>query len=208
MKPLKLLASEGRWSLRQRDAEYLLLRDGRIFASSRSDGGEDDFARLGLARVTTTAPRVFVGGLGFGRVLRAVLERLPNGGRVTVSEASRALEGWHRGVLAPLHGDALADPRVTVEPGEAQQALARHRDAFDVVWLDVEASAAQVVGDADARLAALAGLSSARASLRKGGRLAVWSHVTHPGFMKRLREVGFAPAVERVGRALVFLGDV
>lgn len=208
MKPLKLLATEGRWSLRQRDAEYLLLLDGRVAATSRSDGSEEDLVRLGLARVTAAAPRVFVGGLAFGRTLKAVLERLPDGGRVTVSEASRALVTWHRGVLAPLHGDALADPRVTVEEGEAQAVLARHRDAYDVVLLDVEASAAQAVGDANERLAALAGLSSARASLKRGGRLAVWSHATHPGFLKRLREVGFEPAVEKVGHALVFLGDV
>lgn len=208
MKPLKQLATEGRWSLRQRDTEYLLLRDGRIYASSRSTGGEDDFVRLSLARVAGAAPRIFLGGLAFGHTLRAVLEVLPDAGRVVVSEVSPALVTWHRGVLATVHGDALADPRVTVETGEAQRVLAKHRDGFDVVMLDVEATAAQDTGDADERLAALAGLSSSRASLKKGGRLAVWSAATHPGFLKRLREVGFVPSVEKTGHHLVFLGDV
>lgn len=208
MKPLKLLATEGRWSLRQRDTEYLLLRDGRIYASSRSSGGEEEFVRFAFARVVSAAPRVFVGGLAFGHTLAAVLERLPDGGRVVVSEESPALVAWHQGVLAAVNGEALADPRVTVETGEAQRVLAKHRDGFDVVLLDVEATAAADTGDADERLAALAGLSSARASLKKGGRLAVWSAATHPGFLKRLREVGFAPSVEKTGHHLVFLGDV
>ncbi len=208
MKPLKLLATDGRWSLRQRADEYLLLRDGRVYATSRTHGGEEDLVRLGLARVMGAAPRVFLGGLGFAVALRAALDRLPDGARVTVSEGSPALETWNRGVLAPLHGHALEDPRVTVELGEAQQVLARHRDAFDVVLLDVESTPAQDTGDADERLAALAGLSSARASLKKGGRLVVWSAATHPGFLKRLREVGFEPSVEKTGSNLVFIGDV
>ena len=81
MKPLKVLATHGEWTLRQRDNVFMVQRAGRVVSTSKQDGHERDLVRMGLARVSTSAPRILIGGLGFGLLLRAVAEAAPPGDR-------------------------------------------------------------------------------------------------------------------------------
>lgn len=210
MKPWKTVATDGKFSLRQREREYLVLSDGKILMSSRHHGSEGELARIGFSRLATDTPRVLIGGLGFGFTLRAALDASPDLARVTVNEPSKAVVEWNRGPLASLNGHALDDPRVTVEAGDVQRVLSKHRRGFDVILLDIDNGPFAVTVDDDQSLYSIGGLSSVRASLKSGGRLAVVSAGTHPGFNKRLVEVGFSASVEYVsgGDALVFIGDV
>jgi spermidine synthase len=210
MKPWKVLATEGKWTLRQRDTEFMVQADGKIIATSRRHGGEEQLAQIACARVMSDAPKVFLGGLGFGFTLRAVLDALPDSARVTVNEPTAAVVEWNRGPLAAMNDHAVEDPRVLVEVGDVQRVLSKNRGAYDIVLLDLDNGPFPVSIEDDQTMFSIGGLSSVRASLRSGGRLAVWSASTHPGFNKRLREVGFTASVEKTGDAshLVFIGDV
>ena len=210
MKPWKTLATDGKFSLRQREREYMVLHEGKILMTSRQHGSEKDLVRIGCARVETDKPRVLVAGLGFGFTLRAALDVAPDLAKVTVSEPSKAVMEWNRGPLASLNGHALEDDRVTVEVGDVQRVLSKHRHGFDVIVVDIDNGPFAVDIDDDQSLYSIGGLSSVRASLKSGGRFAVLSAGTHPGFNKRLIEVGFSASVQYVGDgdSLVFIGDV
>jgi spermidine synthase len=209
MKPWKVIASEGKWTLRSRGDEFLVQVEGRVLLSSRRTGSEAELARIGCARLTSDGPRVLVGGLGFGFTLRAVLDVLPIGARVLVCEPSPAVVEWNRGPVAPLAGAPLEDHRVEVVVGDVQRLLPKHRGRFDVILLDLDEAPFPVSAIANSNLYDLGGLSSLRASLKKGGRLAIWSGGPQAGFTKRLTEVGFTAGVEKTGdgKHLVFKGD-
>lgn len=212
MKPWKTIATDGKWTLRQRDQEFMVQVDGKVLMTSRRHGSEDELARIGCARVNSASPHVLIGGLGFGFTLRAALDNLPDSAKVVVSELSKHVVEWNRsgGELAKLHGDSLDDHRVSVEVGDVQKLLSKNRNAFDVVLLDIDNGPFAVTVEDNETMYSIGGLSSVRASLKKGGRLAVWSAGTHPGFNKRLREVGFVASVEKTGdgQHLVFIGDL
>lgn len=209
MKPWKVIAKEDKWTLRCRGEEYLVQEEGRVLFSSRRHGSEQELARLACARFSGGGPKVLVGGLGFGFTLRAVLDVLPVGARVVVSERSPSLVEWSRGPVAPLAEAPLEDSRVEVVVGDLQRLLAKHRGAFDAMVMDLEQGPWVASPLAHANLYDVGGLSSMRASLRKGGRLALWAAGPEAGFLKRLRDAGFEPGVEKTGggKHLVFLGD-
>ncbi len=210
MKPWKTLATDGKFTLRQREREYMVLAEGKILMNSRQHGAEPELARIGIARIATASPKVLVGGLGFGFILRAALDVAPDLAKVMVNEPSKSVVEWNMGTLASVNGNALEDPRVIVEVGDVQRVLSKHRRGFDVILLDIDNGPFAVDIDDDLSLYSIGGLSSVRASLRSGGRLAVLSGGTHPGFNKRLEEVGFSASVQYVGGgdSLVFIGDV
>lgn len=210
MKPWKTLATDGKFTLRQREHEYMVLADGKILMNSRHHGEEPELARIACARLETSSPKLLVGGLGFGFILRAALDLAPDLAKVMVNEPSKSVVEWNRGPLASLNGHALEDPRVSVEVGDVQRVLSKHRRGFDAILLDLDNGPFAVDIDDDLSLYSIGGLSSVRASLRSGGRLAVLSAGTHPGFNKRLVEVGFSASAQHVGKgdALVFIGDV
>lgn len=208
MKPWKVIASEGKWTLRARGDEFLVQVEGRILLSSRRHGSEQALARVGCAHLEGGGPKVLLEGLGFGFTLRAVLDVLPVGARVVVSEASAAVVEWNRGAVAPLASAPLEDHRVEVVVGELQRLLPKRRGAFDAIFLDLDHAPFPTSAIALSNLYDLGGLSSLRASLKKGGRLAVFSSGPQAGFAKKLREVGFEPSVEKLGdKHLVFVGD-
>jgi len=117
MKPwesLETITADGiTLKLARHDGEFLLLADGFPLMSSRMHGSEDDLATIGCRRARLLpAPCVLVGGLGMGFTLRAALDLLPSAATVVVSELIPAVVAWNRGVLAPLAGRPLDDPRV------------------------------------------------------------------------------------------------
>lgn len=208
MKPLKVLATHGEWTLRQRDNVFMVQHQGRIVSTSKQDGHEADLVRMGLARTSSSAPRILIGGLGFGLLLRAVLDDVGDGARVTVLEPSEAVLAWNEGPLSELSNDAVHDERVEVESGDALVFLSQHRAKFDVVLLDIDAGPFDLNVDDDTSLYSIGGFSSLKASLDKGGRLAIASRTTQAGINKRLRECGFQATAEKVGERYVFTGDL
>lgn len=209
MKPWKTLATQGAWTLRQRGEEFLVQVEGRVLMNSRRHGSEEALARIGCARLISSAPSVLVGGLGFGFTLRAALDVLGPGASVVVSELSDAVVQWNREAVAPLAGRPVEDQRVQVETGDIQRLLRRSRARFDVVLLDVDNGPFGLSTDENESLYGLVGLTTIRAALRPGGRLAIWSAGPQGGFLRQLREAGFRPSVEKPGdgKHLIFIGD-
>lgn len=204
MKPWELLGDtrtpDGtRLTLMKRDREYVIFADGKILMSSRMHGSEEALATLACGHLQAAeAPRVLVGGLGLGYTLRATLDTLPASAEVVVAELVSGVVDWNRGPLAPLAGHPLDDRRVRVVVEDVGVTLRRSPATFDAILLDVDNGASGLTTAANDRLYDAAGLERAKAAIRPGGCLAVWSAVDDPAFRERLRSRGFAVTTERV----------
>jgi spermidine synthase len=212
VKPLELLGetitSDGTdMKLVRRDSEYIILANGKSLMSSRMHGSEEALATFGCRRARTLEqPSVLVGGLGMGFTLRATLDFLAPDARVVVAELLPAVVQWNRGPLGPLAGHPLRDKRVRVEVGDVRVALSSGRDVFDAVLLDVDNGPAAFSASENAGLYDDRGLAAARAALKMGGVLAVWSAREDRKFEQRLRYGGFGVQVERVRGRLKKVG--
>ena len=109
-----------------------------------------------------------------------------------VSELVPAVVGWARGALAPVIGGSLDDARVTVREDDVGRVIFAAKTAYDAILLDVDNGPDGLSRVENDRLYSAAGLSAARAALRPGGVLAVWSSAPDAGFTRRLGSVGFA----------------
>ena len=161
--------------------------------NSRLFGSEEALAEMALARVSRATPRVLVGGLGMGFTLRAVFAARPDAA-VTVAEIVPAIVDWARGPMEHLFGDELdrAEPRV------ADVAAVIAEGGWDAILLDVDNGPDGLSRAGNDALYGHAGLARARAALRPGGVLAVWSSGDDATFTRRLGQAGFAVDVERV----------
>jgi spermidine synthase len=204
MKPLELLGETrtpdgALLALARRDREYLILADGKPLMSSRMHGSEEALATLACARARALEePCVLVGGLGMGFTLRATLDLLPPAATVIVSELMPAVVEWNRGPLAPLAGQPLSDTRVRVEVNDVAVTLRANAARFDAILLDVDNGPAAFTSSGNAALYDNHGVAAARAALRSGGVLAVWSAWEDRKFEQRLRYAGFEVDVQRV----------
>jgi len=186
-------------ALTRRDSEYVILVGGRSLMSSRMHGSEEALATLACRRLRTVDdPCVLVGGLGLGFTLRATLDLLPPHASVVVAELVPAVVEWNRGPLGPLAGHPLADKRVTIEVGDVAATLRASRNRFDAVLLDVDNGPAALTASDNAGLYDDRGLAAARAALKVGGVLAIWSAGEHRKFEQRLRYGRFTVDVARV----------
>jgi spermidine synthase len=186
-------------SLTRQDREYVILASGKSLMSSRMHGSEEALAALACRDARTReAPSVLVGGLGMGFTLRATLDLLPSDATVVVAELVPAVVDWNRGPLGPLAGHPLKDPRVRIEVGDVGAALRAGTGRFDAILLDVDNGPAAFTASRNAALYDNAGVAAARAALKAGGVLAVWSAWEDRRFEQRLRYAGFAVEVERV----------
>jgi spermidine synthase len=198
--------SEGPLELRQRGArDFLITVAGRVLMTSAAHRSEDALAARACALVAKRPrPRVLVGGLGMGYTLRAALDALPPAAAVTVAELTAAVVEWCRGPLAPLAGDALADPRVSVVVDDVARVIAAGR-SWDAIVLDLyEGPHAATQGDAHPIYGAAA-LTRIAAALTTDGVLAVWSEEPDRPFEARARAAGLTVELGRArgGRAHV-----
>jgi len=130
---------------------------------------------------------VVVAGLGLGFTMHEVLadSRVE---KCAVVEIEEALVGWMRDGTVP-HGPALlADERVTVVVADIRAALAEAKPAtYDLILLDVDNGPGYLVHTSNAELYDEPFLAAARAVLRPGGALVVWSAAEAPDLEKSLR---------------------
>lgn len=216
-RPWKTLASvdliDGVMELRQRgDSDFLIMIDGRVLMNSFSRSSEEALSRLGLAHLAgATAPRVLVGGLGMGFTLRAALDVLPPAAEVVVAELNENVLAWCRGPLGPATGDAVSDPRVTVELVDVAELIARApAGRFDAILLDLYEGPNDASQGRNDPFYSVAALARQRAALAAGGVLAVWSEDADAPYEKRFKAGGFEVTKHAIGtggrKHIVYLG--
>ncbi len=181
----------GELRLFQRGAEFSIMLGANELMNSRLSGSEEALAEQACDRIgARPGVRMLIGGLGMGFTLRAALARLPGDAEVAVAEIVPAVIAWARGPMATLHGGSLSDPRTRIVEGDVAAAIAE--GGWDAILLDVDNGPDGLSRPGNDRLYGAAGLARARAALRPGGVLAVWSAAPSKAFARRLDEAGFA----------------
>ena len=204
MKPMELLGQtrtpDGTdLALTRRDREYVILANGHSLMSSRMHGSEEALATLACRDVRQrTGVCVLIGGLGMGFTLRATLDVLQPDATVVVAELLPVVVEWNRGPLGPLAGHPLKDRRVQVASGDVLETMRANPGRFDTILLDVDNGPSAFTTPANAGLYDNRGVAIARAALREGGVLAVWSARDDRKFEQRLRYCGFTVETSRV----------
>jgi spermidine synthase len=206
-RPWQILATvptpEGVLELRRRgDDDFLITVGGRVLMTSSARRSEEELARLACAPIADrAAPRVLVGGLGMGYTLRAALDALPAGARVTVAELNPDVVAWCRGPLAQATASAIDDPRVTVQVGDVARVIAdAPARGFDAIILDLYEGPNAATQDASDPFYGTQALARSRAALARGGVLAVWSEDPDAAFARRFAGAGFTVATHRAGK--------
>lgn len=179
--------------LKRRGGEFSIMLGANELMNSRLSGSEEALARLACAKIAgRPRPGVLIGGLGMGFTLRAALADLPPDAKVTVAELVPAVIAWAQGPMAELFAGCLQDARVAVREADVADLIGSARGTYDAILLDVDNGPDGLSRSANDRLYSLAGLASARAALKPGGVLAVWSAHPDARFAARLRRAGFA----------------
>ncbi|HSR87625.1 MAG TPA: hypothetical protein VLL07_01620, partial [Pontiella sp.] len=182
----------GVMKLYQRAHEFSISVKNEELMNSRMHGSEDALAELACSRLADRkSPRILIGGLGMGFTLGAALANLGANAEVVVAELVPAVVQWNRTHLAELAGYPLDDPRVTVSQSDVRLVIKKGKDAYDAILLDVDNGPDGLTHEGNDRLYTHGGLAAARAALKPGGILAVWSAEPDKSFSKRLRGSGF-----------------
>lgn len=177
----------------RRGGDFMIVLERNELMNSRMSGSEEALAEMTIARVGgAKAPHLLIGGYGMGFTLRAALKVLGADARVTVAELVPKIIDWARGPMAELAAGCLDDPRVRVVLGDVGRVIAEGRGAYDAILLDVDNGPDGLTRAANDGLYAMAGLAAAKAALRPGGVLAVWSAAPDARFTRRLKDAGFA----------------
>ncbi len=186
----------GELRLMRRGGEFSIRLGAVELMNSRRGGSEEALAALACARIRGRArPRILVGGLGMGFTLRAALAALDASARVEVAELVPAVMQWAEGPMAEIFAGSLSDPRVKVEIADVAALIRAAAATYDAILLDVDNGPEGLTRQANDRLYDARGLGAARAALRPGGVLAVWSSGPDRRFAQRLGDAGFAAEV-------------
>ncbi|RWL44155.1 MAG: hypothetical protein EOR60_19005 [Mesorhizobium sp.] len=179
--------------LKQRGTEFSIMLGTNELMNSRLSGSEEALARLSCERIAgRKQPGILIGGLGMGFTLRAALAALGSEAAITVAELVPEVVGWARGPMAKIFDGCLDDPRVSIREADVGQLIRAQKAAWDAILLDVDNGPEGVVYKGNDSLYDAAGLAAARAALKPGGVLAVWSQGPDSGFTRRLKQAGFA----------------
>lgn len=182
----------GELRLFRHGADHMIVLDRNELMNSRMSGSEEALATMACARLADpAAAHVLIGGYGMGFTLRKALATLGPGATVTVAELVPEIIGWARGEMAALTAGCLDDPRVRLFPGDVGDLITGVANRYDAILLDVDNGPDGLVRDANNRLYSKTGLAEARAALRPGGVLAVWSAAPDSVFTNRLKRARF-----------------
>ncbi|TPK73671.1 MULTISPECIES: hypothetical protein [unclassified Mesorhizobium] len=177
--------------LKRRGSEFSIMLGTNELMNSRLSGSEEALAKLSCSRIAGhRRPRILIGGLGMGFTLRAALAELPDDAVIVVAELVPAVVAWARGPMAGIFAGCLDDPRVTIRECDVGQEI--RSGAWDAILLDVDNGPEGIAYKGNDSLYGAAGLGAARAALKSGGVLAVWSQGPDSGFTRRLKQAGFA----------------
>lgn len=201
MKPTRLLdraaTPDGTpLTLHEHDGTLSIRVGGVELMSARQHHSEERMAELACADLgDRKRAAVLIGGLGLGFTLRETLRHLAADATVVVAELVPAVIAWNRNPAYGLAADVIDDPRVEIVGRDVADVLAESRGRFDGIMLDVDNGASGLTAAANDGLYGMTGLGAARAALKQGGRLAVWSAGPDHRFVACLEEAGFAVEV-------------
>ncbi len=99
--------------------------------------------------------------------------------------------------MVELMAGCLDDRRVDLVIGDVGEVIAAARSTYDAILLDVDNGPDGLSRDGNDGLYSPRGLGVAKAALKPGGVLAVWSAAPDKAFAKRMSGAGFA--VDEVG---------
>jgi len=176
----------------RRGGDFMIVLDRNELMSSRMSGSEEALATMTCARLAgRTSPHLLIGGYGMGFTLRAALGEIGPDGRVTIAELVPEIIDWARGPMRDLTAGCLEDQRVDLHVGDVAALIDSARSAYDAILLDVDNGPDGLTRHANNQLYSARGLKAARAALKPGGILAIWSAGHDKAFAGRLRENGY-----------------
>ena len=170
-------------------ASALELRVNGVFVMDTLETSTERALASAALEVVENPRAVVVGGLGLGFTMHEVLadSRVE---KCAVVELEQSLVDWMRDGTIPHGPSLLADERVAVVVADIAVAVAEARPAsYDLILLDVDNGPGYLVHESNARLYTASFLADARAALRPGGALVVWSADAAPELEAALREV-------------------
>ncbi len=183
----------GELKLFRRGADFMIVLDRAELMNSRMSGSEAALATMACERLgVRKAPHLLIGGYGMGFTLRAALAALGRQAIVTVAELVPEVIAWARGPMHDMTGGSLSDRRVRLVEGDVADLIAGGRQAYDAILLDVDNGPDGLTRAGNDRLYSRDGLAAAKAALRPGGVLAIWSAAPDAAFTRRLKNAGFA----------------
>jgi spermidine synthase len=175
----------GELVLRRCGEHHEIVANGVFLMDTRGGASERLLVTAAADRMPPPG-RMLLGGLGVGFSLAAALAH-PAVGVVEVVEREAAVIRWNRGPLAPVHGDALRDPRTTVREADLVDRLAgAEPGSLDAICVDTDNGPDWLVDPGNDRLYAETGLRAAARALSPAGVLAIWSAAPSPALAARL----------------------
>jgi len=186
------VAGGGEFRLMQRGDEFWIMVGTNPLMTSRVGGSEEILADVACTPLAAQAKAsVLIGGLGMGFTLRRAEALLAPDAKITVAELVPSIVAWARGPLVPVFKGCLDDPRVSIVVRDVGQLIAEAKASYDAILLDVDNGPEGLSRPGNDRLYSAKGLAAAKAALKPGGSLAVWSAHPDEAFTKRLRQAGF-----------------
>ncbi|PZO52736.1 MAG: spermidine synthase [Alphaproteobacteria bacterium] len=177
--------------LYRHDTDFIIALGANELMSSRMSGSEEALALMTCDRLRTDAPHLLVGGYGMGFTLRAALARLGPQARFTVVELVPEIIEWARGPMAALTAGCLDDPRVDLVERDVSRVIDRADGRYNAILLDVDNGPEGLTREGNDQIYSMPGLMAAKAALKPGGVLAIWSAGKDEKFARRLRHAGF-----------------
>ncbi|MBB5711916.1 spermidine synthase [Sphingomonas xinjiangensis] len=175
----------------KRGGDFMIVLERNELMNSRMSGSEEALAEMTIARLGVKDPHVLIGGYGMGFTLRKALALLGPEAVVSVAELVPKIIDWARGPMAELTAGGLDDPRTHVEIVDVARAIGRAQGVYDAILLDVDNGPDGLTRPGNDGLYSMSGLKVAKAALKPGGVLAVWSAAPDARFAKRMRDAGF-----------------
>lgn len=177
----------------RRGDDFIIALDRNELMSSRMSGSEEALAGMSCDRLRGGgSPHLLIGGYGMGFTLRAALARLGPDARVTVAELVPEIIDWARGPMAAMTAGCLDDPRVELLLADVSGVIGGAVRQYDAILLDVDNGPDGLTREGNDRIYSMGGLARAKAALRPGGILAIWSAAPDARFSRRLKDSGFA----------------
>ena len=174
----------------RRGSDFMIVAGRNELMSSRMSGSEEALAVMTVERLGDRDAHLLIGGYGMGYTLRASCAALSAKGKITVVELVPEIVTWAEQFMAELTAGCLDDPRVALVIGDVADTITAGQ--YDAILLDVDNGPDGLTRASNNRLYSPRGLAAAKAALRPGGILAIWSAAPDRAFARALADAGFA----------------